>query len=94
MLSELKEELKAMLIRECNLMDVAAEDIKDDMILFGAGDELGLDSIDYLQVCMVLSTQYGIKIKVAEYRTTFLLVMRDINTMADYVSKHRGEVKT
>ena len=93
MLSELKQELKAMLIRECNLLDITVGDIADDMILFGAGDQLGLDSIDYLQICMILTTQYGIKIKTAEYRTTFLLVLRDINTMADYVSKHRGEIK-
>ena len=87
-MSELKNELKDMLKTQCGVIS----EISDDAILFGVGEQFGLDSIDYLQICMYLCVTYGIEIKLAEYRVTFLTVLKDINTMADYVSKHRGEI--
>ena len=58
----LKQELKENIIEQLNLEDLAIEDINDDDILFGDG--LGLDSIDGLELIVMLDKNYGIKLAV------------------------------
>ena len=53
-------ELKVKIIEILNLEDVTVEDIKNDVSLFGDG--LGLDSIDALELIVLLDKEYGIKI--------------------------------
>ena len=55
------DELRGLLINELNLEDVKPEDIKEDEPLFGGG--LGLDSIDALELAIVIERNYGVKIK-------------------------------
>ena len=57
----LKEELKKALIEALNLEDLTPNDIKDDKPLF-ADDGLGLDSIDALEIILILERNYGIRI--------------------------------
>ncbi len=77
---ELKAQLKEQIVTYLNLMDVKPEDIKDDEPFFGEG--LGLDSIDSLELIVLLEREYGIKINsTAEGRK----VLVDINAMADYI---------
>lgn len=77
---ELKARLKVQIIEYLNLLDTKPEDIKDDEPLFGEG--LGLDSIDSLELIVLLEREYGIKINsTAEGRK----VLVDINAMADYI---------
>jgi len=52
--------------------------------LFGAG--LGLDSIDSIELIVLLSREYGITIQDPKEGRKVLV---DINTMADYIEKHR-----
>lgn len=54
-------EIKELLINELNLEDMAPEDIDDDAPLFGEG--LGLDSIDALELAVIMEKSYGIKIE-------------------------------
>ena len=56
----LKKELKEKIIEFLNLIDVKSDDIIDDAPLFGEG--LGLDSIDSIELIVMLDRQYGIKI--------------------------------
>ncbi len=80
----LKEELKVNIVKFLNLLSVQPADIKDDEPLFGEG--LGLDSIDAIELIVLLDRVYGIKITdPKEGRKIFI----DINTMADYIEKHR-----
>ncbi len=80
----LKAELKANIVKFLNLINVNPADIKDDEPLFGEG--LGLDSIDAIELIVLLDRVYGIKITdPKEGRKIFI----DINTMVDYVEKHR-----
>ena len=77
---KLKGKLKEQIIEYLNLLELSPEDIKDDELLFGG--ELGLDSIDSLELIILLEREYGIKINsTAEGRK----VLVDINTMADYI---------
>lgn len=59
-LSDLKAELKQLMIETLKLDDVTPEEIEDDQPLFGAG--LELDSIDALELTVALEKRYGLAI--------------------------------
>ncbi|MES2590671.1 MAG: phosphopantetheine-binding protein [Bacteroidota bacterium] len=80
----LKQELKEKIIEFLNLIDTKPEDIKDDQPLFGEG--LGLDSIDSIELIVLLDRNYGIKINDPKEGRKVLV---DINTMVDYIEKNR-----
>ena len=80
----LKQQLKKQIIEFLNLISVKPEDIKDDEPLFGEG--LGLDSIDSIELIVLLSREYGIEIKDPKEGRKILV---DINTMVAYIEKHR-----
>jgi acyl carrier protein len=82
--AQLKEELKKHIVEFLNLLSVNPADIKDDEPLFGEG--LGLDSIDSLELIVLLNRVYGIVIEDPKEGRKVLV---DINTMAQYVEKHR-----
>jgi acyl carrier protein len=81
---QLKEKLKSQIIEFLNLSGTTPADIKDDEPLFGEG--LGLDSIDSLELIVLLNREYGIVIKDPKEGRKVLV---DINTMVDYIQKHR-----
>lgn len=78
------EELKQQIIEALNLEDITPTDIQDDAPLFGEG--LGLDSIDALELFVLLDKQYGIKLKDKEEGKK---VFRSVNSMAAYIEEHR-----
>lgn len=83
-MSELKEELKIKIIEQLNLEDVAVADIADNDVLFGDG--LGLDSIDALELIVMLDKDYGIRLSdPKEGRKIF----ESVQVMADYIEEHR-----
>jgi acyl carrier protein len=81
--AELKEQLKSQIIHFLNLTDLTPADIKDDEPLFGDG--LGLDSIDSLELVVLLKREYGITIQDPREGRKVLV---DINTLADYIEQH------
>ncbi len=83
-ITALKEKLKLQIIEHLNLTDLKPGDIKDDEELFGGG--LGLDSIDSLELIVLLNREYGITIKDPKEGRKVLV---DINTMADYIENNR-----
>ncbi|MBK5286712.1 MAG: acyl carrier protein [Bacteroidia bacterium] len=77
---ELKLQLKQHMIRYLNLLEKTPQDIADDMPLFGEG--LGLDSIDSLELAVLLEREYNIKITdPKEGRKIFV----NVNTIVDYI---------
>jgi acyl carrier protein len=80
----LKEQLKVQIIKFLNLTDLTPADIKDEEPLFGDG--LGLDSIDSLELIVLLKKEYGIDIRDPKEGRKALV---DINTMANYITEHR-----
>jgi acyl carrier protein len=78
-------ELKTNIIESLKLQDITPEQIEDDAPLFGAG--LGLDSIDALELVVMLEKHYGIVIKdIEEGRPAF----RSVRTLADFIDKKRS----
>ena len=82
--TDLKTRLKEQIIEFLNLTDLKPADIKDDEELFGGG--LGLDSIDSLELIVLLNREYGITIKDPKEGRKVLV---DVNTMVEYIEKHR-----
>ncbi|MBR1502575.1 MAG: acyl carrier protein [Prevotella sp.] len=78
------EELKKKIIEVLNLEDVQPEDIDNDAPLFGAG--LGLDSIDALELIVMLEKNYGIKVKDASAGKE---IFKSVNTIAAFVEANR-----
>jgi acyl carrier protein len=81
---QFKLHLKEQIIKYLNLMSINPSDIKDDQPLFGEG--LGLDSIDSIELIVLLEREYGIKIEDPKEGRKVLV---DINTMIEYIKKHK-----
>ncbi|WP_394758286.1 phosphopantetheine-binding protein [Flavobacterium sp.] len=80
----LKQELKEKIIEVLNLEDINVADVNDDDALFGDG--LGLDSIDALELIVMLDKDYGIKlVDPKEGKNIF----QSIETMAAYITANR-----
>jgi acyl carrier protein len=82
--TDLKYEVKSKLISFLNLAPMKPEEIDDEAPLFGEG--LGLDSIDSLELIVMLKREYGINIQDPKEGRKILM---NINTMAEYIEKHR-----
>jgi acyl carrier protein len=82
--TQLKQQLKKQIVEFLNLTSVNPEDIKDDEPLFGEG--LGLDSIDSIELIVLLSREYGINIQDPKEGRKVLM---NLNTIAEYVKQHR-----
>jgi acyl carrier protein len=83
-MDELIFKLKNEIIKVLNLEDVNPEDIADDDNLFGEG--LGLDSIDALELIVLLEKNYGIKLKDPSQGKE---IFKSIRTMAEYIQVNR-----
>lgn len=83
-MEQLKAELKQQIIDALNLEDITPADIDNEAPLFGDG--LGLDSIDALELILILEREYGIHIaNPADAKPVFA----SINALAQYVSENR-----
>jgi acyl carrier protein len=80
----LKQELKSKIIEVLNLEDIAVEDINDNDALFGDG--LGLDSIDALELIVLLDKDYGIKLTDPKDGKA---IFESIETMSKYIAANR-----
>ena len=84
-MEELIDKLKQELIEALNLEEMTPADIDNEAPLFGEKG-LGLDSIDALEIILILERNYGIKIeKPNEGKEIFY----SIHTLADYITANR-----
>ncbi|HHH38624.1 MAG TPA: acyl carrier protein [Sedimenticola sp.] len=83
--TELIDELKRMLIEGLHLEDVTPDDIDPEAPLFGDG--LGLDSIDALEIGVMLDRRYGIKITSDDKRNP--QIFASLASLADFVAAQR-----
>ena len=80
----LQREIAALFVQALNL-EVLPQDIDPDAPLYGEG--LGLDSIDILEVALIVSKQYGIQLRAdaSENQQTF----RSLRHLAEHIAAHR-----
>ena len=81
-LNDLKRRVKELLIERLKFEDMTPEDIGDDEPLFAGG--LGLDSIDALEIVVMLESEFGLKVKnEASAREYF----KSVSTLAQLISE-------
>ena len=84
-MEELILELKQRIIEVLNLEEMTPDDIDTDAPLFGESG-LGLDSIDALELIVLMEKSYGIKlVSPAEGKAIF----KSVRTIAEYVNENR-----
>ncbi|MBD79173.1 MAG: acyl carrier protein [Crocinitomicaceae bacterium] len=84
-MEDLIKNLKEQIIDQLNLEDMSPEDIDADDPLFGDG--LGLDSIDALELIVLLEKHYGIKIEDPKEGQKIFLSIRSI---AEFITEHKN----
>lgn len=84
-MEELKEKLKVQLIEQLNLEDIEPSEIDSAEQLFGDG--LGLDSIDALEIIVLLEKEYGIKVEDPKKGKD---IFESINTLAAFITKNQA----
>jgi acyl carrier protein len=85
-MNDLRRKLKELLIERLKFEDMTADDIADDAPLFDGG--LGLDSIDALEIVVMLESEFGIRVKSeGSARNSF----RSISALADFVEQRIAE---
>lgn len=77
-------ELTEKIVKALDLQDVVPDDFNEDTPLFGEG--LGLDSIDALEIIVLLEKDYGIKIEDPKSRTEIFYTIR---TLCDFIKENR-----
>ena len=83
-MDELIAQLKVQIIKQLNLEDMEPDDIDPDEPLFGDG--LGLDSIDALELIVLLEKEYGIKI---ENPKDGQKIFYSVRSLAKFITEHQ-----
>mgnify|MGYP000273453143 CR=1 FL=1 len=78
-------ELKTLIIEGLHLEDITTEEIMPDEPLFGEG--LGLDSIDALEIAVLLDRQYGVKITSEDERNQEIFA--SLNSLAQFIAENK-----
>ena len=84
-MAELEEQLKTQIIESLNLEDIEVSDIETDSALFGDG--LGLDSIDALELIVMLEKFHGIKIDDPSQGKD---IFKSVQTIADFIRAEKA----
>jgi acyl carrier protein len=84
-MDKLINDLKVQIIDQLNLQDLKPTDIGDNQSLFADG--LGLDSIDVLELIVLMQTNYKIKLSKAEDGPK---VFQSVRTMAEYITENQA----
>lgn len=81
------EDVKQKIIEGLNLEDIELDEIEDDMALFG-DDGLGLDSVDAIELTLVLEKEFGVKItNMAEAENIFA----SAKSLTDYINEEKSK---
>ncbi len=80
--TDLKADIKKMIIDTLNIQDITPQDIEDDLPLFGGDNTLGLDSIDAIELVMAVQRDFKVRI---DDQNLAREVLKDVNSIADFI---------
>ncbi len=80
--TDLKADIKKMIVETLNMQDVTPEDIEDDLPLFGGENTLGLDSIDAIELVMAVQRDFKVRI---DDQNLAREVLKNVNSIADFI---------
>ena len=83
--SEVRQQLKELMVSELNLEGKSPSDIQDDGPLFGEG--LGLDSLDALQLAMSIEERFGVRVPEGDEARP---IFASVNTLTDYIVRTKA----
>ncbi len=83
---QLKRQLKEHIIKYLNYLSISPDEIGDDMPLFGEG--LGLDSIDSIELVVMLEREYGVKI---ENPKEGRRILTNVNSMLEFIQQNQAK---
>lgn len=78
-------EFKQFLINGLKLEDISADDINDGDALFG-DEGLGLDSVDSIELVLIIEKEYGIKISNSEQ---YQEIFKSVNSLLKYINDNK-----
>ena len=84
--SALTSEIKALLVSELNLSGKDPHAIADDAPLFGEGG-LGLDSLDALQIAMLVEERFGVRVPEGDEARP---IFRSVSTLAEFIEQSKS----
>lgn len=85
-ITALERELLAAICTTCNLKDVDIGAIGSDDPLLGPDSPLGLDSLDALEIVVMVQKEYGVRI---ESENTSRIVLQSVATLAAHIARSR-----
>jgi acyl carrier protein len=85
MMNELENELAELIIRELNIQDIQLSEVSSDTPLYGEG--FGLDSIDILEIALLISKRYGFSLRSDNPENA--KIFATLSGLAAYVAQHR-----
>jgi len=84
-MNDLEKELAALMIGELNLEDIQLDALTANTPLYGEG--FGLDSIDILEVALLISKKYGFELRSGDPDNQ--KIFASLGSLAAYVAEHR-----
>ena len=84
---QLTTQIKQLLISELNLAGKTADGIDEDASLFGSGG-LGLDSLDALQIAMLIEEKFGVRVPEGDEARP---IFQSVSSLAEFVQKEQSK---
>jgi acyl carrier protein len=87
---ELKREIKELIITTLKLPDITPDDIGDTVSLFDRNGTLGIDSVDALEIVMMLQRTYGVRI---DNNHPARFIVSTVDSIAEFIARERTDSK-
>jgi acyl carrier protein len=85
-LDPLQRELLELICATCNLHGVDLDSIGPDDPLIGPDSQLGIDSLDALEIAVTVQKKYGVRM---DSENTSRMVLQSLSRLAEYIEKNR-----
>ena len=90
-MEDLREQIKALIVKELQLEDVSPEDIVSDAPIFGQDPEgLGLDSIDALELSIAINRTFGVAIQPDD--ANHQQVFSSVSALAEFIANQKAKI--